>query len=40
MSKNFLIMSIVLFSLIYQRPFIFSYLYLFLLISPIYVLKR
>lgn len=34
-SKNFLIISIVLFSLIYQRPFIFNYLYLFLLVSSI-----
>ena len=33
--KKFLIISIVLFSLIYQRPFIFNYLYLFLLISSV-----
>ncbi|WP_165157659.1 hypothetical protein [Parabacteroides sp. ZJ-118] len=39
-SKKFLIISIVFFSLIYQRPFIFIYLYLFLLVSPIYVLKE
>lgn len=40
LSKDFLIIAVVLFSLIYQRPFIFSYLYLFLLVSPIYVLKK
>lgn len=35
-SKNTLLLIMVFFSLIYQRPFIFSTLYLFLLISPIY----
>lgn len=35
LSKKLLIIAVVLFSLIYQRPFIFSYLYLFLLVSSI-----
>lgn len=34
-SKKSLIIIIVLFSLIYQRPFIFNYLYLFLLVSNV-----
>ena len=39
-SKKFLIISIVLFSLIYQRPFIFSYLYLFLLFSSVVCFEK
>lgn len=40
LSKDFLIIAVVLVSLIYQRPFIFNYLYLFLLVSPVYILKK
>lgn len=40
LSKSFLILSILLFSLIYQRPFIFSYLYLFLLLSSVMCFGR
>lgn len=40
LSKIFFLLLIILLSLIYQRPFIFDYLYLFLLISPICVLKK
>ena len=35
-SKNMLLLIMLFLSLIYQRPFIFSTIYLFLLISPIY----
>lgn len=40
LSKNLLIIAVVLFSLIYQRPFIFNYLYLFLLVSSIMCFEK